>query len=690
MDKTVVTAALIYANGPVHIGHLVEYTQADVYVRYLRLMGHDAIYCCADDTHGTPIELQAQSMGIAPEEMIEKFHKDHFEDFKKFDIEFDSFYTTNAPENKELSDLVFSKAKEKGHIYSKRVELTYCENCSRFLPDRFVRGTCPKCQEPEQYGDQCEACKTTYSPTDLLDARCAQCGNPPGRRESEHYFFKLSDFTDRIREWFDRTPTLQSEVRNYLENWMKEGLRDWDITRDAPYFGFKILGEEDKYYYVWLDAPIGYIASTKHYCEAHGKDYEDYWKKPGSKIIHIIGKDIIYFHFLFWPAMLMAADFNLPSDIVVHGFLTMQGLKMSKSRGSFITAKEYLERGGDPSYLRFYYASSLVRNLNDIDLVGEDFKNKINAGLIGNVANFVNRTLSFLKKNFDRTVQGSGNPELEASVAPKREHVLEFYGDLNFRDAVKTILEISDLGNRYIQSNEPWKKLKEDRVTAQEIVSAGIHIVRDLAALLKPIVPSFSKEVESQLGLPDLMFKDLGASLDGHQITDAAPILKKVEKLDIFYTDPFAMLDIRTARIEAVEDHPQADKLIILTIDAGEEKRRLVAGLQEHYTKEELEGKSILFLANLKPARLRGVQSNGMILAADQDDRVGVLEVEAEPGQRVTIQGQELLQPEEIDLDFFFKVKIVSKGDRVVYGDESLRVGKALVRADKGIRGRVK
>ena len=399
--RIIVTSALPYANGPIHIGHLVEYIQTDIFVRFLRLIGEDVVYCCADDTHGTPIEIKAKELGIVPEELIGRFHRDHLRDFTSFNIKFDSYYSTNSKENKYFSDLIFERLKKKNLIYQKEIELTYCGKCGRFLPDRYVKGKCPKCNAPDQYGDVCESCNATYKTTDLVEPYCVVCGSKPIRRISRHYFFKLSAFSDKLKKWLVENKNLQDEIKNYVLNWIKEGLEDWDISRDGPYFGFKIPNEENMYYYVWLDAPIGYISSFANTLKGDVKKAEREWNK--AKIMHFIGKDITYFHFLFWPAMLIGADFNLPENIAVHGFLTVNKEKMSKSRGTFFTAEDFLKEN-DAEYLRFYYARVLSKKLSDIDLDFKELRDIVNNEMVANLGNFCYRTLSFLGSNFDGKV----------------------------------------------------------------------------------------------------------------------------------------------------------------------------------------------------------------------------------------------------------------------------------------------
>lgn len=685
----VVTSALPYANGPIHLGHLVEYIQTDIYVRALKLMGEDAIYCCADDTHGTPIEVNAARQGITPEALIARYYDEHRRDFADFEIRFDNFYTTNSPENKEFSDFIFSSARANGDIYTKDVELTYCDKCGRFLPDRYVKGRCPRCSAPDQYGDNCERCNATYAPTDLGDPFCVVCGTPPGRKTSGHYFFKLANYAERLRAWLTGNAKIQDEIRNYILTWIDEGLRDWDLSRDAPYFGFPILGETDKYYYVWLDAPIGYIASTRNYCTRTGRDWEAFWRRPEGRVRHIIGKDIIYFHFLFWPAMLMAAGFNLPESILVHGFLTVNGEKMSKSRGTFITAREYLDKL-NPAYLRYYYAANLSAKMADVDLDLEDFKRRVNAELIGNFANFANRSLTFLAKNFDGVTGDFAEPELEARILEKAAKVIGHYRDVELRAAVREILEIGDIGNRYFQEQAPWALLKTDRVRAHAVTSFTVNLVRILGTLFKPIVPRLANDLERQLALPHQSFENLAFDLKGHRIGEPAILIQKVDQVDIVQKDPMAAIDLRVARVLACASHPKADKLVVLQIDLGAEQRQICAGIRGFYTDAELTGKNLVVVANLKPAQLRGQESNGMLLAASSADALGVLTVEAAPGTPVRAAGIEFDGTPRIEITDFQKVSLASQGGRPFYNGKPLQAAGADVVVDRGVDGGIK
>jgi methionyl-tRNA synthetase len=517
-QKILVTSALPYANGPIHIGHLVEYIQVDIFVRFLRLIEEDVLFVCADDTHGAPIEIKASELKITPEQLITKVYDGHVKDFKDFLISFDNYHTTHSEENKHYSDLIFTRLKEKGFIYTKEIEVTYCEHCKRTLPDRYVKGKCPKCNAPDQYGDVCENCNAAYKTTDLIDPYCIICKNRPIRKTSKHYFFKLSKFSKKLESWIKKNKNLQPEIKNFVFSWIKNGLEDWNISRDGPYFGFKIPGEENKYYYVWLDAPIGYIASTDNYCKKHGLKTEDYWNNKSSRIYHFIGKDIIYFHFLFWPAMLLGAGFQLPYHIPVHGFLTVNGEKMSKSRGTFFTAREFLQKYSS-EYLRFYYASLLGSKMSDIDLSFSDFGKKINNELAANLGNFCYRVLNFLNKNFEGEIKGiDNNKALTNEIKKLVKRIESGYSSLNLNEALKGILHISSLGNKYFQENEPWKLINKDREKTHEILGLCVNIVKNLSILIQPVLPEFSLKLQQQLNVSGLKWKDINFELKNHKI----------------------------------------------------------------------------------------------------------------------------------------------------------------------------
>jgi methionyl-tRNA synthetase len=682
-DKRIlITSALPYANGSIHIGHLVEYIQTDIFVRFLKLTGKNVIYCCADDTHGTAIEINAGKQGITPEKFIEDCYTEHTKDFKAFHIEFDSFYSTHSPENKKYVELIYNRLNEKGFIYKKDIELTYCEHEKRFLPDRYVKGKCPKCGAEDQYGDVCEVCNSTYKTTDLINPYCVICKNTPVRKNSTHYFFRLSAFSDKLKSWLTENDRLQPEVKNQVMGWVNNGLEDWNISRDGPYFGFNIPGESDKFFYVWMDAPIGYIASTANYCK--GKDFtaDDIWQSANSEIIHFIGKDIIYFHLLFWPAVLMGADFHVPDSIVVHGFLTVNKEKMSKSRGTFIKASEF-ERLSRPEFLRYYYASNLTRTMSDVDLDLNDYKDRINNELVANVANFFYRVLSFCNKNFNSEILPA---EEEYLSGFDYTQIKDCYNDVEFRSVVKSILETSSRGNKYFQDNKPWALIKEDSAKAHQVVSNCVNLVKDIAILMKPIMPEFAKEMEHQLNIDEQSFSDLGRNLKSHKINEATILLRNIEKIDLNFKDQFADVDLKVAQILKVSDHPNADKLFILELNLGNETRTIVTGLRGHYTAEQLLGKKIVVVSNLKPASLRGVESRGMLLAAGtKKGPVVVMPESSEPGDSVSADGIPKEPKKEISIDEFmaFEIMCDEKGN-LTYKGRALRSSQETI-VSKGV-----
>ncbi|MEM2121889.1 MAG: methionine--tRNA ligase, partial [Candidatus Woesearchaeota archaeon] len=610
-ERILVTAALPYANGSIHVGHLLEYISTDIFVRALKLNNKNAIYICADDTHGTPIQINAIKLGIKPEELIAKFYDEHVKDFSDFLIKFDNYYTTHSPENKELVELFFKKALEKGFIYKKPLTQLYCENCKIFLPDRFVKGKCPKCNAEDQYGDVCEKCGAVYKPIDLIEPYCAVCKNKPILKETEHFFFKLSALSNELKEWLLNNKELQKEIVNSIMNWIENGLEDWCISRDEPYFGFEIPNNPKKYFYVWLDAPIGYIASTWNYCKKHNLNYEDFWKDKNSKIIHIIGKDIIYFHFLFWPALLMTADFNLPYKEIVHGYVNINNEKMSKSRGTFITARQYLDTGLNPEFLRFYFAANISNKLADVNLDFNDFVEKINTELVAKIANFSYRVLSFINNNLNSKIGEFNKKEYEELIKEFNNHkntIIKNYEDFNFRNAVKEIISLSDLGNKFFQEKEPWNLIKTDYEKTKELLSFSANLVKNLAIILKPILPEFSSKILEQMNLEEnLTFKEINFELKNHEIGKAEIIFKKIELKQVQSMikqeqkeekikennseDDFSKLDLRVAVVEEVQKHPDAEKLYVLKINLGNSKRQLVAGLRAHYKEEELLGK---------------------------------------------------------------------------------------------------
>ncbi len=695
-EKILVTAALPYANGPIHLGHLVEYIQADIFVRFLKLSGRDAVFVCADDTHGTPIELAAAKEKIAPEELIKKYYDEHTTDFASFFINFDVYHSTNSPENKFYSDLFFNRLNEKGFIQQRLVELTYCESCRRFLPDRYVNGKCPKCGAEDQYGDQCEKCNATYQPIELIEPHCAICGSSPVTKQSLHYFFKLSSFSQQLQEWLASNKNLQADVKNFVAEWIKNGLQDWDISRDGPYFGFKIPGELNKYYYVWLDAPIGYIAATEKYCKAKlGKTALDaYWQNPDARIIHFIGKDIIYFHLLFWPAMLTAAGFNLPSDIAVHGHLTVNGEKMSKSRGNFLTAKDYLAVAGhEPEFLRFYYASHLTKSVSDINLDFDDFKGKVNNDLVSNIANFVHRTLVFLNNNFDSKLETLGDDEklFLQQLQPKYGSIAEHYLAYSFKDVVRELLELGSIGNRYFQENQPWQLVKSDRKKCHRVVTVAANIAKDIALLAFPILPKYSEKILRLFGYENferLGFADLGRFPPAKKLYPARIVFAPIE--ETIALAPVFPAVLKVGKIVEVTDHPDADKLYVLKADIGKGKPKiiqLVAGLRPYYKKDELLGRKIVVVSNLRHAKLRGFESQGMLLAADDGSRVVVVSPQdSEPGDLVFPEGADaekiLANRKQLAIDEFYRLNLRVRDDKVVYGAKPLRTGTEMISVD--------
>ncbi len=678
--RTLVTAALPYANGPLHIGHMVEYVQADIFVRWMRLKGESVVFVCADDTHGTPIEINAQKQGISPEELVAKSYEEHTKDFADFGISFDIFHTTNSDENRKYSDHFFNTLKDNGHIYEKDIEQLFDEKAGRYLPDRYVKGKCPKCKTPDQYGDNCESCNAVYKPTELIEPYSVLSKSTPVLRTSRHYFFKLSSFSGKLQEWLKFNKNLQDEVKNHMLQWIREGLQDWDITRDGPYFGFKIPGEDNKYYYVWLDAPIGYIGSTEKLLEDKEENAQYYWKSDESEIIHFIGKDITYFHFLFWPAMLMGVGYNVPDDIVVHGFLTVNGEKMSKSRGTFFTVRDYLDKQ-DPELLRFYYAHSLTKSMTDFDLDMEEFNSRVNNELVDNVANFVYRVLSFTNNNFDSKLGKGRDESVENELKAKYQLAKDAFDTYNYNKAMKAILEIAAIGNKYFQDQQPWKLIHDDKKKCQQVVTVAAGIVRDLAVLLSPVMPKYADKIAKQLDV-ELNLDDLGTQLENHKINKARIVHTKLEETLFDLKETRFPLQLVVGEIKKVEEHPDADKLYVLKVDVGNEERQLVAGLRDFYKPEELQDKKVVVLKNLKPVKLRGKLSQGMMLAAEKDNAVVLLTAfDSKAGDRITVDTMKN-STKQITIDEFQKVPLTVRNNRVVTDDKILHTSSEDVFAD--------
>ena len=656
--KILVTSALPYANGPIHIGHMLEYIQTDIWVRFQKQRGHRCYFVCADDAHGTPIMLKADREGISPEQLIAQVGKEHLIDFTEFGVAFDNYHSTHSEENKLFSSLIYKRLRDSGHISSRTITQAYDPVKNMFLPDRFIKGDCPKCGAVDQYGDGCEACGATYSPTELKNAVSAISGKKPIEKDSVHYFFNLADFTGMLRDWTS-AGHLQAEVRNKLAEWLEGGLQQWDISRDAPYFGFEIPDAPGKYFYVWLDAPIGYMASFKNLCDKQGLDFDEFWAKDSTaELYHFIGKDIIYFHALFWPAMLSGADFRTPSAIFAHGFLTVNGEKMSKSRGTFITARTYLEHL-NPEYLRYYFAAKLSAGVDDIDLNFDDFSQRVNSDLVGKVVNIASRCSGFICKRFAKLLSANcSEPALFQEFINANEQIAEFYETREFGKAMREIMALADKANQYIDEKKPWLLAKQEGKDAEllDVCSMGINLFRLLAAFLKPVIPALAENAESFLNIDSQAWPADAQPLLNHAINDFKPLMTRVEAdkitaiveaskenlekttdkhshvahgngkkfepiADTIEFDDFAKLDLRIAKIIKANQVEGSDKLLQLTVDIGDETRNIFAGIKSAYAPEDLEGKLTLVIANLAPRKMRFGCSEGMVLAAGPGDK---------------------------------------------------------------------
>ncbi len=671
--KILVTSALPYANGPIHLGHLVEYIQTDVWVRFMKMRGHECIYVCADDAHGTPIMLRAQSEHISPEQLVERIGREHRADFAEFRIGFDNYHTTHSPENRELAQAIYTRLKDAGHIATRTITQAYDPVKEMFLPDRFIKGECPRCGAQDQYGDSCEVCGATYSPTDLKNPVSALSGATPVERESEHHFFKLGDFEGMLRYWIGMGH-LQPEIAHKLNEWFEAGLQDWDISRDAPYFGFEIPGAKGKYFYVWLDAPIGYMASFKSLCaRREDLDFDDFWGKNSShEVYHFIGKDIAYFHTLFWPAMLTGAGFRTPNAVWCHGFLTVNGQKMSKSRGTFIMARTYLDHL-NPEYLRYYFAAKLGSGIDDIDLNLEDFTARVNSDLVGKVVNIASRCAGFIAKRFGGRLSAQlSEPGLHAEFVRAGEEIARLYEAREFGHAMRAIMALADRANQYIDERKPWVVAKEEgrEQELQDICTMGINLFRVLMAYLKPVLPVTTELAEAFLKCTPLTWHNYLSPLTGHTIGTFTPIMTRVdpEKVNAMVEDSrptlaaatppaeaegplasdpiaesinyddFAKVDLRVARIVKADHVEGADKLLQLTLDLGGETRNVFAGIKSAYQPEQLEGKLTVMVANLAPRKMRFGVSEGMVLAAGPGGNdLFILEPHegAQPGMKV-------------------------------------------------------
>ena len=645
--KILVTHALPYANGSLHLGHMIEHIQGDIWVRFQRLNGHEIHLVCAEDAHGTPIMLKAKNEGITPEELIAAFAIEHKQDFDDFEISFDNFYTTHSDENRQFSTKIFNCLDDEGFIDRRTIMQAYDEQEKMFLPDRFIKGQCPNCKTDDQYGDNCENCGATYSPTDLINPKSVLSGETPIEKESEHYFFKLNEFRDFLKSWTTDPKRVQKQASNKLNEWFEAGLQDWDISRDAPYFGFKIPGTDDKFFYVWLDAPIGYMASFKNYCDKTGLDFDEFWNTDSkAELYHIIGKDILYFHTLFWPAMLHGSGYRTPTSVFVHGFLTVNGEKMSKSRGTFIRARTYLNHF-DADYIRYYFAAKLNSQIEDIDLNLDDFVQRVNSDLIGKLVNIASRCAGFIKKRFNNQLAGEmDDTELFNQLVNSKTEITEYFENRQYSQAIRAIMSLADQANQYIDEKQPWVLAKD--VTKEKelhlICTQGINLYRVLMMYLTPVLPGLAKRSEEFLNADittNNSWDSIGQPLINHELNNYVHLLKRIDTAQIekmlkdeatsqpkvtkgtnmtessaISIDDFSKIDLRVALIVDANHVDGADKLLQLTLDLGDEKRNVFSGIKSAYNPDDLIGKMAVVVANLAPRKMRFGVSEGMVLSA--------------------------------------------------------------------------
>ncbi len=684
--KILITSALPYANGKIHLGHMVEHIQTDIWARFQRLRGHECYFVCADDAHGTPIMLRAQKEGITPEALIARVKEEHQRDFAGFNISYDNYYTTHSEENRYYSEYIYLAARNSGHIAERIIRQAYDAQEQIFLPDRFIKGECPNCGSPDQYGDNCEVCGATYSPTDLKNPISAISGTQPIEKETNHYFFKLADFADFLRE-FLQSGAVQKEIANKQMEWFEseQGLSDWDISRDAPYWGFKIPDTDEKYFYVWLDAPIGYLASFQNLANRIGLDFNEYWRlNSEAEVHHFIGKDIAYFHTLFWPALLTAAGFRTPTAVHCHGFLTVDGAKMSKSRGTFIQAESYL-RHLNPEYLRYYFASKLTNGVDDIDLSLDDFIQRVNSDLVGKLVNIASRCAGFIAKRFDYYLAAElPNPALYQEFVAANTSIAEAFETRRYSQAIREIMALADKANQYVDEQKPWVLAKDPARAAevQAVCTQGLNLFRVIMTYLKPVVPQLAADSEAFLNAGELTWASIHTPLLAQQINPFKALLTRIEReavlamvednklaldqasaqvsteqaassepaatqpsqlsadplnAEIQYDD-FAKLDLRVAKIVQAVAVEGADKLVQLTLDLGGETRQVFAGIKSAYQPADLEGRLTVMVANLAPRKMRFGISEGMVLAAGpggKDLFILTPDSGAEPGMRV-------------------------------------------------------
>ena len=649
-----VTCALPYANGAIHLGHMLEHIQADIWVRFQRMRGHKVHFVCADDAHGTPIMLNADKLGITPEELIAKAKADHVRDFQGFNISFDNYHSTHSEENRQLTAEIYERLKAAGYIKTKTIAQLFDPEKNMFLPDRFVKGTCPNCGAEDQYGDNCEVCASTYSPMDLINPHSAVSGAVPVVKESEHYFFDLPAFEAMLKDW-TRSGTLQGEIANKMQEWFESGLQQWDISRDAPYFGFPIPGTPDKFFYVWLDAPIGYMASFKNLCEREGLDFDAFWKEDSdAELYHFIGKDIVYFHSLFWPAMLEGAKYRKPTKVFAHGYVTVDGAKMSKSRGTFIQASTYLNHI-DPECLRYYYAAKLNDRVEDLDFSLDDFVQRVNTDIVNKLVNLASRNAGFITKRFGgKLADKLADPALFAEFTAQADNIAAYYESREYNKAIREIMALTDKANKYIDEKAPWVLAKEagKEQELQEVCSQGIEMFRVLMSYLKPVLPELAARAEAFLQ-SELRWDNIATPLLGHEIMPFKALFSRLEKKQIdavieetkalfaaqqtaapapqanatnanveplaptITIDDFAKVDMRVAKVLHCEAVPESNKLLSFQLDLGDRHCQVFSGIKAAYNNpEELIGRFVIVVANLAPRKMKFGLSEGMILSA--------------------------------------------------------------------------
>lgn len=653
MRKILLTCALPYANGPLHLGHMFEHLYADFWVRFQKMRGHQVLFICADDTHGTPIMVEARKRGITPEKLIELAWKDHVKDFQQFQIEHTHYSSTNSAANRELCEHFFQKMKEKNLLGTQTIQQLYCNQDQMFLPDRFVKGECPKCGAKDQYGDSCDVCGSTYGPADLKNSYCAVCGTKPTEKPSDQIMFKLNDFRDYLQAWLPSHTS--KEIGNKMLEWFNEPLRDWDISRNAPYFGFQIPGYPEKYFYVWVDAPMGYVSSTKEYCEKAGLSFDEYWKSEASEVYHLIGKDIVYFHTLFWPALLKAADFRTPSSVWVHGHVMVNGEKMSKSKGTFLSAGVYLQHL-DPMYLRYYFASKFSSGVDDVDFNLDDFAQRTNSDLIGKITNLASRGAQMLNSKLDGVMS---EPDAEGlnllqKAQARAEIIAQNYENREFVKAINEIRSLADEANRYFDEKAPWKTLEKDRDQTKKVLTTTLNLFRMLAIYLKPVLPLYVEKVEKLFGETSYVWNSSQTLLKNKKIGAYEHLATRIDPVKVkammdankkeieektardakagfvkgptpapaslsseIAIDDFNKIELRVAEILEAEEIQEADKLLRLKVSLGPlGERQIIAGIKAAYKPEQLKGRKVLVVANLAPRKMKFGMSEGMVLAA--------------------------------------------------------------------------